>query len=300
MPRRLSVTEGTAVASHQALAPVVPNAAQQLPLADAVLPATDVTVWLTTLAAIRAEGGHQLDPVRFRYLESLAGRLETAPKDVSCLLQGKLEQAVAEYRARQTRQALVFPTAQAAVAPEPGPARPFAAVYARRRAQASGRLFVAEGPAPSGEPPLSPLAALNRYIRLAARQGGGDSLSVGSDGGQGPGESAASVSGTSPQGVRGGQRQALKSARRFSETWSKLQSAQLVDQALQRAPENAGPFNPHRLMVRAMVTMRDLSPDCLHRFIQHADALLKLEQIIAQHQTAPGKSKSAKPVRTRK
>ena len=147
---------------------------------------------------------------------------------------------------------------------------------------------------------MSPLAALNRYIGLAARHGAGESPLVSGEVGQGPGESAASASGASPQGVGGGQRQALKSARRFSETWSKLQSAQLVDKALQRAPENAGPFNPHRLMVRAMVTMRDLSPDCLHRFMQHADALLKLEQIIAQHQTVPGKSKPAKPVRTRK
>ena len=300
MPPRLPVTESMAVASHQALAPVVPNAAQQPPMADVALPATDVTAWLTTLAAIRAEGGHQLDPVRFRYLESLAGRLETAPKDVSCLLQGKLGQAVAEYRARQTRQVPVTPTAQVGVASAPSPARPFAAVYARRRAAATGGLLVASGAAPAGAPPVSPLAALNRYIGLAARHGAGESPLVSGEVGQGAGVSAASASGVSPQGVGGGQRQALKSARRFSETWSKLQSAQLVDKALQRAPENAGPFNPHRLMVRAMVTMRDLSPDCLHRFMQHADALLKLEQIIAQHQTVPGKSKSAKPVRTRK
>ena len=300
MPPTLPVTEGVAVASHQPLATVVSNAAQQPLLADAALPTTDVSAWLATLAAMRAEGSHQLDPVRFRYLESLAGRLETAPKDVSCLLLGKLGQAVAEYRARQTQQVPVTPTVQAAVAPAPGPARPFAAVYARRRAAASGRLFVAPGEAPAEEPPGSPLAALNRYIRLAARQSAGEPFVGGSEGGQGPSESAASSSGAAPQGLGGGQSQALKSARRFSETWSKLQSAQLVDKALQRAPENAGPFNPHRLMVRAMVTMRDLSPDCLHRFMLHADALLKLEQIIAQHQTVPGKSKSAKPVRTRK
>jgi hypothetical protein len=300
MPPRLPVTEGIVVASPQSLAPVVPHAAQQPPLAEAALPATDVTTLLTTLAAMRAEGGHQLDPVRFRYLESLAGRLETAPKDVSGLLQGKLGQAVAEYRARQTRLAPVTPSAQVGVAPAPSPARPFAAVYARRRAAASGGLLFASGAAPAGEPPVSPLAALNRYIGLAARHGAGESPLVSGEVGQGPGVSAASASGASALGVSGGQRQALKSARRFSETWSQLQSAQLVDKALQRAPENAGPFNPHRLMVRAMVTMRDLSPDCLHRFMQHADALLKLEQIIAQHQTVPGKSKPAKPVRTRK
>jgi hypothetical protein len=300
MPPRLPVTEGMVVASPQSLAPVVSNAAQQPPLAEAALPATDVTTLLTTLAAMRAEGGHQLDPVRFRYLESLAGRLETAPKDVSGLLQGKLGQAVAEYRARQTRQAPATPTTQVGGASAPSPARPFAAVYARRRAAASGGLLVASGAAPAGEPPVSPLAALNRYIRLAARHGVGESPLVSGEVGQGPGESAAAAPGTSPQSVGDGQRQTLKSARRFSETWSKLQSAQLVDKALQRAPENAGPFNPHRLMVRAMVTMRDLSPDCLHRFMLHADALLKLEQIIAQHQTVPGKSKPAKPVRTRK
>ena len=203
MPQRLPVTEGMAVAFPQPLAPVVPHAAQQPPLADAALPATDVTAWLTTLAAMRAEGGHQLDPVRFRYLESLAGRLETAPKDVSCLLQGKLGQAVAEYRARQVP---VTPSAQVGASPAPGPARPFAAVYARRRAAASGGLLFASGAAPAGEPPVSPLAALNRYIGLAARHGAGESPLVSGGIGQGPGASAAPASGVSPQGAGGGQR----------------------------------------------------------------------------------------------
>jgi hypothetical protein len=43
-------------------------------------------------------------------------------------------------------------------------------------------------------------------------------------------------------------------------------------------PENAGPLNTQRLLHQALTLMRDASPDYVHRFISHVEALLWLDQ----------------------
>lgn len=84
----------------------------------------------------------------------------------------------------------------------------------------------------------------------------------------------------------------LKSVRQFGEVWSKIAVEQQVAQALARGPENAGPLNSHKLMLRALRLMRALSPDYLRHFLAQMDALLWLEQQ-AMHAAPP----VAKPVR---
>ncbi len=253
------------------------------------------------LAALRADGAHRLDPVRFCYLESLSARLSVASSAVSRILTARLSRAVADYRAR------LGPVPAAVEAPpSTGPVRPFASVYAQRRAVAAGGRPVSAAGRSAGEAPLSPLAALNRYINQAARHGVRsdavhvkDLVNAGDEGAAGMKGMAATLAGASLD-ADSANRGELKSARRFSETWSKLQSESQVEQALQRSPENAGPFNPHMLMVRSLALMRDLSPDYLHRFMQHADTLLWLDQASARHNPIPNKTKPAKPVRARK
>lgn len=71
----------------------------------------------------------------------------------------------------------------------------------------------------------------------------------------------------------------MKSVRQFSEVWSKISAEQQVVQALHRGPENAGPLNSHKLMLRSLSLMRSLSPDYLRRFISQMDALLWLDQV---------------------
>ncbi|WP_298207688.1 DUF2894 domain-containing protein [Acidovorax sp.] len=70
----------------------------------------------------------------------------------------------------------------------------------------------------------------------------------------------------------------MKSVRQFSEVWSKISAEQQVVQALHRGPENAGPLNAHKLMLRTLSLMRTLSPDYLRRFMSQMDSLLWLEQ----------------------
>ncbi len=70
----------------------------------------------------------------------------------------------------------------------------------------------------------------------------------------------------------------LKAVQYFRQTWSALSVHRQVNRALQQAPANAGPLNSHRLVVRSLELMRDISPEYLSHFVSYADTLLSLEQ----------------------
>ncbi len=110
--------------------------------------------------------------------------------------------------------------------------------------------------------PVSPLAQLNQHL---------------ADGVQPPGA-------TRPE---------LRSAQAFRETWSRICAEIDVHQAVQRAPENAGPLNSHMLVLRTLGLMRELSPDYLRRFMAHADTLLWLDQASARLKPPAVKAKTA-------
>jgi len=57
-----------------------------------------------------------------------------------------------------------------------------------------------------------------------------------------------------------------------------LSAARQASQAIERAAANAGPLNSHMLVLRALSSMRDLSPGYLKRFVVYADTLLRLEE----------------------
>ena len=133
-------------------------------------------------------------------------------------------------------------------------------------------------PAPVAPPPApSPLAALNQHIRSLAQ-----------------GSTAGTVSAPMP-----GAAPDMKSVQRFREVWSHIAAEQQVSQAIVQGPENAGPLNSHRLVLRSLALMRSLSPDYLRRFLEHADALLWLDQ--AQQKLASPEGKpAARRSRTRR
>ena len=67
----------------------------------------------------------------------------------------------------------------------------------------------------------------------------------------------------------------------FRQTWSRLSADRHMTQSLAAVPENAGPLNSHQLVHRALTLMRESSPEYLHHFMAHVDALLWLEQASA-------------------
>ena len=91
----------------------------------------------------------------------------------------------------------------------------------------------------------------------------------------------------------------LRSAQAFRDTWSRICAEDEMTQAVEQGPENAGPLNSHRLVLRTLALMRDLSPDYLRRFLSHADTLLWLDQAQPQTRTKPLSAKP-KAARTKK
>lgn len=78
----------------------------------------------------------------------------------------------------------------------------------------------------------------------------------------------------------------LKTLSYFRSTWSRLSADRRLSQTLAAVPENAGPLNSHHLVHRALMLMRELSPEYLHRFMSHVDALLWLDRANAASASA--------------
>jgi hypothetical protein len=78
---------------------------------------------------------------------------------------------------------------------------------------------------------------------------------------------------------------------RFRETWAHLAAETQVARAAARAPDNAGPLNSHRLVLRSLALMQTTSPHYLRRFLSHVDTLLWLERV------SPLATAEPKPVR---
>jgi hypothetical protein len=126
----------------------------------------------------------------------------------------------------------------------------------------------------SSRSPRSPLAELNAHIEQA------------------------SVAARAGLPAGGGDWPDLRSAQRFRETWERIGAEVQVQQARDRAPQNAGPLNPQRLMLDTLARMGELSPHYLRRFLAHTETLLWLEQAQGQlKQGGAGKTAVVKSVK---
>lgn len=207
---------------------------------------------------LRAQGAHRLDPVRFHYLETLAGRLEALDAAVRRVLEARLENALATY-ATDFEQAKA--DAHAAMAqlsadhPETAAElqEKFDAGDFRGLREAAAKRK--ENPPPDSSAAPSSLAELTRYLAAQFPEHGAGSLDE-----------------------RFGSPVELKTIRRFRDTWTRLSVEKQLSRAIEQGPANAGPLNSHRLVLRALGLMRDLSPAYLGRFMSYVDALLWLDQ----------------------
>ncbi len=87
--------------------------------------------------------------------------------------------------------------------------------------------------------------------------------------------------------IESDQQPSLGTVRRFADAWSRLAAQQQIQQAVQAGPENAGPLNSHRLLLRSLTLMRELSPRYLRRFLAQMDALVLLDRAAAEVQQTP-------------
>ena len=204
------------------------------------------------IESLRLAGADQFDPVRLHYLQVLASRANEQPNLVKRLLDAKLAQALVVFKTK-------FEQAQ-------GDCKDVVAQTVLHYPQAAGdlqRLLTA-----------GDFKAVRRFIDTlkshANRLTPGDLTRAIAR------QSANKVDAHS--GVTIGLRNELHTTQYFRETWSKLSVGKRVTHALDQAPQNAGPLNSHRLLLRSLATMREISPDYLSRFTSYVDTLLALDQ----------------------
>ena len=208
------------------------------------------------IAALREQLAEHSDPVRFRFIEALARRAEVHDGEARRLLDDRLARALHEYSERfhaaqdQARELLDRMATQF-----PHAADDLGRFYAAGNFRAL-RQCAANLEAQGGSRHLADLVA---HIAQHGREG----LARGT--GNGAGENV------QPDGE-------LKSLIYFRKTWSKLSVDRQLTQALLQAPENAGPLNPHQLVLRSLTLMRDISPEYIRNFMSYVDALLWLDQ----------------------
>jgi hypothetical protein len=121
----------------------------------------------------------------------------------------------------------------------------------------------ADDPAsPAGQPQTETLAGLVQQLARHAAEHGGRHAPA-------------------DPGVQGAAPAELKALQYFRSTWCRLSVDQQLSQSLAKFPENAGPLNSHRLVLRSLQMMRDISPAYLQRLMSYVDALLWLDQASA-------------------
>jgi hypothetical protein len=100
-------------------------------------------------------------------------------------------------------------------------------------------------------------------------------------------------------GERVGAPAELKSVKYFRNTWSQLSVDKQVKNAIQQAPQNAGPINSHMVALRSLELMRDISPDYLNRFMTYMDSLMSLDTANKKPRPTRARSQGGKPIAQR-
>lgn len=223
-----------------------------------------------TLAAWRAQGAHQADPVRFCYLEALARRATAHEGEARQALDQRLAQALASY-GTQLEQARA--DAQAALVQQVARCPQAAAALQQLHAQGD---FKAQ----------HRLAA-----QLAARAGRGllADLVRQLDGAGAVAATAAPGSTSATPGAAPAPPAELHALSRARSTWTRLRVDQQISRSLARVPDNPGPLNSQLLVLRTLKLMQEISPAYLQGFMVQMETLLWLDTEQMGHAPVPGR-----------
>jgi len=234
--------------------------------ADQALPLAQALDTSALLAALHQAGGAQFDAVQLHHLHLLAGRVNGQSDAVKEVLHKRLAQMLAVFQARlEQAQSDARVAIEQASRLSPEAAANLQQLGAVGDLKGIKQAITALKSSRAG----TPLADLVRQLAQQPAAPAG----AGFDRGFQPNT---------------GLRPELKAARFFRETWSKISVDKRVAQALTQAPKNAGPINSHKLVLRSLALMRDISPGYLNQFTLYVDTLLCLEKV-EKAQLAPPK-----------
>ncbi|MFQ3201123.1 MAG: hypothetical protein ACI9SK_001854 [Zhongshania sp.] len=224
------------------------------------------------LVGLREINAHHFDPVRFRFIESLLERAATKRGPVQQVLENKVSAALTSYRADQHAVAHIerLSAQTSAYSPQCSLAK---------LAGLRELLDQKQAPTESATSALERTLTEQENLSLAGAMFTAD-ISAQRDGSR----------------VTRGQRP-LKANQEMQVSQQRLSVVKRVELAIQHGPESPGPLNPQMLAIKALTSMRDLSPQYLSRYINYLDALFWLEHAAERPDTAKAGSKPRKAAR---
>ncbi len=229
--------------------------------------------------SLELDGGDRFDAVRFRFIKSMAEKAAGQDATVAGIVSVKAAAALDAYRNDLEREREQI----AAVLDEAGARHPSALAELQGLQEAGAypalRRLVARLNRPAATSPLAPLLAHLGQSRLADSdgplQGPASELLQQQENAVLSALATENGGGLTPPGPTLAE---LKSARYFRELSQRSAAQRQVERAVQEAPEDSGPLNPEKLAIRSLMTMRELSPGYLGRFVSYVDTLFWLER----------------------
>ncbi|WP_290537231.1 DUF2894 domain-containing protein [Alcanivorax sp.] len=228
------------------------------------------------LATLREQGAHRYAPVRFRYLEAQTerlGKLARVSATPLARLATSLERFQEEFQvegARADTQLAEDALGDTfAALREQGDLKALLRHLRSRQQQpvhsafsALHACYASSQPAQEEDDNSDPVTALLRQQEQSV---------LASHGIETP---AAPVTDARPRELK-----ALRQVRAKQQSQRKRQR---IEQAIHQTPSDAGPLNSHRLVTRALETLRDLSPAYLDHLVTQVDTLMWLEKLAKQ------------------
>lgn len=239
------------------------------------------------VAALREQGAHRLDPVRFRYIEVLSRKAAEQQGALRQQLDRRLAGVIAAYQSQFEQARSESEMALAALMQRhPQAADDLCRLHGDGDFRAVRRLVARLDAAPC----QGPLGELVGHIdRQPSAQTQGHCVAT---------ENSTHLE-LAPLVE-------LRTVRDFRNAWAGLRVDQQLTRSQAQVPQNPGPLNSHLLVLRSLRRMQDIAPAYVERFMAHVEALFWLDQAGLQAATLPGKAvrqesdkKSAKAVRRR-
>lgn len=224
------------------------------------------------LAALKAVGGDHFDAVQFRFIESMTEKASARSEPVASIVANKALAALTKYRsALECERHHVSTMVQEVSARHPAAGAELQALFDSHGFSAAKRLATSL----EYRAAETPLATLLKILEPESQTTGETSL-------RGPMSAnlvaqenrLVAADRSEPAALPATE---LKSAQYFRELRQQRVAHDRVSRALEEAPEESGPLNPQKLVIRSMLAMRALSPDYLARFVSCVDTLFWLE-----------------------
>ncbi|MEK7490943.1 MAG: DUF2894 domain-containing protein [Pseudomonadota bacterium] len=198
---------------------------------------------LTLLGGWRDSGADRADPVRFRFIETMAQRASAYSGEAGRLLDTRVARLVAEYGAMLARDA------------------------------------GASDEVASPEAQSQPHSALAELAALRERLGQHTQPATGAITSHTHANANANAQAHTPNALIPQRAAPVEPelADYFRDTWARVSVDRQMRQSQAGVPENAGPLNTNHLVHRSLSLMREVSPGYLEQFLSYVDALSWLE-----------------------